>query len=95
MTNMTRMNTDRVYRIPLPLKGNNIIKRKDECMATFEIDNKTATVRIHDEFCSKATDFSVQNINRIVTDHYKRKVFSSQQNTPTVVNTTVPAAELK
>ena len=92
---MMKMNTREFRRIPILLKGNNIIKRKDECMATFEIDNKTATVRIHDEFCSKATDFSVQNINRIVTDHYKRKALSSQQNVPTAVNTNTPIAELK
>ena len=64
-------------------------------MATFEMNNKTATVRIHDEFCNKATDFSVQNINRIVTDHYKRKVLSNQQNTGAAVNTTAPVVELK
>lgn len=61
-------------------------------MATFEIDNKTATVRIHDEFCNKATDLSIQNINRIVTNHYKRKALSNGQNAPANVNTTFSTA---
>lgn len=49
-------------------------------MVAVEIEKSTATIRIHDTFLDTAPENRMQHLNRIVTDHYKRRYVSSQQN---------------
>lgn len=42
-------------------------------MIAVEINNKAATVRIHDEFCSTPSQGCISRLNQIVTDSYKRR----------------------
>jgi len=55
-------------------------------MIAFEIEGKNTTIRIHDEFYDVAPDHRIQHLNRIVTDHYKRK-YADAQISPSVSQT--------
>jgi len=48
-------------------------------MIAYKIENSNATVRIHDEFCDTTSTQRMQLLNRIVTDHYKRKYIDLQE----------------
>ncbi len=55
-------------------------------MVAIEIEKSTATIRIHDTFLDTAPENRMQHLNRIVTDHYKRRYVSSQQNESAVLS---------
>ncbi len=48
-------------------------------MIATEIKSDGATVRIHDEFCNKATaQGCISNLNQIVTNSYKRRTLETK-----------------
>ena len=55
-------------------------------MIAVEIERSTATIRIHDEFLDHAPENRMQHLNRIVTDHYKRRYVTTQQENNAVAS---------
>ena len=50
-------------------------------MVTAKVENNTAIIRIHDTYLDAASENRMQQLSRIVSNHYKRKVSNSQQDT--------------
>ncbi len=50
-------------------------------MVTAKVENNTAIIRIHDTYLDADSENRMQQLSRIVSNHYKRKVSNSQQDT--------------
>ena len=48
-------------------------------MIVTEIKNARSTVRIHDEFCKAVSKDCVLQLNRIVSDSYKRRMLLTHE----------------
>lgn len=49
-------------------------------MVAAKIESNNSTIRIHDEFFDTTPEYRMQHLNRIVTDHYKRRYVSEPQD---------------
>lgn len=49
-------------------------------MIVAEIKNTNSTVRIHDEFCNAVSQNCISQLNKIVSDSYKRRLLSANEN---------------
>lgn len=49
-------------------------------MVAAKIESNNSTIRIHDEFFDSTPEYRIQHLNRIVTDHYKRRYVSNEQD---------------
>lgn len=48
-------------------------------MIVAEIKNTSSTVRIHDEFCKTVSQDCILQLNRIVSDSYKRRILLARE----------------
>ena len=49
-------------------------------MIVAEIKNTNSTVRIHDEICKAVSQNCISQLNKIVSDSYKRRLLSANEN---------------
>lgn len=58
------------------------------------MENARATVRIHDDFFDRASEGRMENISRIVTEHYKRRYENALPQTAKSAASAPPTASL-
>lgn len=61
-------------------------------MEMARMENARATVRIHDDFFDLASEGRMENISRIVTEHYKRRYENALPQTAKNAANIPPAA---
>ena len=61
-------------------------------MEMARMENARATIRIHDDFFDRAAERRMENISRIVTEHYKRRYENALPQTAKNAANTPPSA---
>lgn len=54
-------------------------------MVTAKIENENSIVRIHDEFFDSMPERRMQHVNRIITEHYKRRYVNNTEEDNTSI----------
>lgn len=64
-------------------------------MVTAKIENENSIVRIHDEFFDSMPERRIQHVNRIITEHYKRRYVNNTEgdNTSITGKTEMPVTK--
>ena len=55
-------------------------------MVVHELKNDVSTVRIHDEFCEADSTRLIGSVSRVVSNSYKRRYLSNQQELSVVAS---------